>query len=151
MGLDMHLNKRTYVIGFGDKSKTTVTVEGRHANHIKSNRIQFVSEEVGYWRKANAIHNWFVEMVQQGEDDCKEYLVEPDQLMELQSVCEQVLENPSLAQELLPTQSGFFFGGTEYDDYYMSQLRHTIEVIEGVLGELEMEGAYFELYYNSSW
>ena len=40
-----------------------------------------IIEQVGYWRKANQIHNWFVENVQDGEDDCcyhnevtKEYL-----------------------------------------------------------------------------
>ena len=27
-------------------------------------------EEVGYWRKANAIHGWFVRNVQNGKDDC---------------------------------------------------------------------------------
>lgn len=29
--------------------------------------------------------------------------------------CERVLKNNKLAHELLPTQSGFFFGGTDYD------------------------------------
>lgn len=29
-----------------------------------------IMKQVGYWRKANEIHNWFVENVQDGEDDC---------------------------------------------------------------------------------
>ena len=39
------------------------------------------------------------------------------------SRCERVLADHSLANELLPTQSGFFFGGTDYDDYYFSDVK----------------------------
>lgn len=28
-------------------------------------------KEIGYWRKANHIHKWFVDCVQDGEDDCE--------------------------------------------------------------------------------
>ena len=30
-------------------------------------------EEVAYWRKQNAIHNWMVENVQRGVDNCASY------------------------------------------------------------------------------
>ena len=33
-------------------------------------------------------------------------------------MCNQVLKDHSKAEELLPTMSGFFFGSTDYDDYY---------------------------------
>ena len=39
-------------------------------------------EEVGYWRKANQIHKWFVDNVQDGVDDCGEYKVTKEQLIE---------------------------------------------------------------------
>ncbi len=42
--------------------------------------------------------------------------------MKLLEVCKQVAADPSKAEELLPTQSGFFFGGTEYDEYYMNSI-----------------------------
>ena len=32
------------------------------------------------WRKANAIHKWFVDHVQDGEDDCGRYPVSVDKL-----------------------------------------------------------------------
>ena len=37
--------------------------------------------------------------------------------------CERVLADHSLASKLLPTQSGFFFGGTDYDDWYFSDVK----------------------------
>jgi hypothetical protein len=51
------------------------------------------------------------------------------------------------APELLPPQSGFFFGGTEYDEYYFQDLEKTRKMIEDVLAE--PEGGDF--YYQSSW
>ena len=43
--------------------------------------------EIIYWRKANAIHKWFVENVQEGVDDCGEYEVTVEQLTELRDLC----------------------------------------------------------------
>lgn len=39
--------------------------------------------EIGYWGKANQIHNWFVENIQGGIDDCGDYPVTISQLDEL--------------------------------------------------------------------
>jgi hypothetical protein len=50
-----------------------------------------IFQECGYWRKANAIHNWFVQNVQNGVDDCDIYLVTREQLEQLKEACEMVL------------------------------------------------------------
>lgn len=102
--------------------------------------------EIGYWRKANAIHKWFVDNVQDGIDDCKNYFVDPSQLEELRELCQEVLDNHEKAKELLPTQSGFFFGPTEYDEWYFNDLRDTIEIIDWAL---DQNFSYFS--YDSSW
>ena len=68
------------------------------------------------------IHKWFVDHVQEGEDDCKQYYVSREQLKELLGTCKLVIENHELAGELLPTQDGFFFGSTEYDDEYFKNV-----------------------------
>ena len=47
--------------------------------------------EVGYWRKANAIHRWFVENVQDGNDDQKEYRVSEEQMKRLLDAVNKVL------------------------------------------------------------
>lgn len=102
--------------------------------------------EIGYWRKANAIHRWFVENCQDGVDNCAEYALYKEDLKQLRKVCSIVLQNNSLAEELLPTQSGFFFGPTEYDDWYFQDLKDTIEIIDWALAQ---DFDYFE--YHSSW
>ncbi len=44
------------------------------------NKVTYIIEDCGYWRKANGIHAWFVQNVQEGEDDCKEYYVSQSKL-----------------------------------------------------------------------
>lgn len=111
--------------------------------------------EVGYWRKANAIHKWFVENVQDGVDDCEIYIVEKEALETLLDVCKTVLdaqhkdEFESIAMQLLPTQDGFFFGGTDYDNWYIADIEDTINIIEKVLAETDFDNEI--ITYQSSW
>ena len=150
MGLDMYLEKRTYVRQWDfqkpeEQYNVEVTKGGEPAN-IKSERVTHVCEELGYWRKQNQIHQWFVENVQNGEDNCAEYCVSKGQLEDLLEICKKILNDNSLAEELLPTASGFFFGGTEYDEWYFDGIQNTIEILEEALSD---NGA--DYYYSSSW
>ena len=156
MGLDMYLQKRNYVKHWdhkgADNFEVTVSQHGEPVSHIKPKRISDVIEEVGYWRKANHIHSWFVENVQEGKDDCGEYWVSKEDLEKLLDLCKQILNEPTRAEELLPTRSGFFFGGTEYDEYYMSSIEYTINILEEVLSEVDERGSIQgSIYYSSSW
>jgi hypothetical protein len=51
----------------------------------------------------------------------------------------------------LPTKSGFFFGGTEYNEYYYDDIKLTIKIITPLLKELEKDKNFPEIYYHSSW
>ncbi|HUS49320.1 MAG TPA: hypothetical protein VMZ91_04100, partial [Candidatus Paceibacterota bacterium] len=97
------------------------------------------------WRKSNMIHKWFVDNVQNGNDDCNDYPVTIDNLKELISVIDEILGitikekivhslkdgfDKEKAEELLPTQSGFFFGSTDYDEYYLEDLKRTQKVLK---------------------
>jgi hypothetical protein len=108
-----------------------------------------VSWSVLYWRKANAIHRWFVDNAQNGVDDCGEYLTHSEVLVGLVTLCRQVLADHSLASDLLPTQSGFFFGDTEYDEWYFEDLRRTEAELSGLLVSPLTRGVTFS--YQSSW
>jgi hypothetical protein len=101
-----------------------------------------------YWRKANAIHNWFVINVQGGEDNCKEYYVSRAQLQELLDILNRVDQNHSLADDLLPTADGFFFGDTDYQEWYYQDIKATIPVFESLLGQ---DLDQWDFYYSSSW
>ena len=152
MGLDMYLYKKTY-IRQGDFYKpesvneVIVKTGGEIDKKIDPKKIKYVVEEAGYWRKANQIHRWFVENVQRGTDDCGSYWVSREKLEELLDLCKRVKEDNSLADELLPSTSGFFFGGTEYDEWYFNDIDSTIKIIEDCLSDDEAD----DFEYHSSW
>lgn len=152
MGLDMYLTRKTYVKNWNDDGsgyQVTVTKNGQ-PTPIDSKKVCYIEEEFGYWRKANAIHKWFVENVQDGTDDCGNYWVSQENLTQLMNDCQEVLDNPDQASNLLPTTSGFFFGSTEYDDWYLDDLKKTVEICQEALASLEKhKGGTF--YYHSSW
>jgi hypothetical protein len=109
-----------------------------------------IIEQVGYWRKANAIHKWFVDNIQDGVDDCCYHReVTKEDLEELRDICHEVLCNPDVAEDRLPTQSGFFFGGTGYGEWYMDDIRTTIEIVTQVLQTTDFDKEM--LFYVSSW
>jgi hypothetical protein len=150
MGLDMYLNKRTYVQRWEhNKPEEQYSVEvtkGGKPTKINSNKVKYIIEEAGYWRKQNQIHRWFVENIQNGTDDCGEYYVSKADLETLLELCEKVKADHSLAEELLPSASGFFFGGTDYDEWYYSGIDNTIEILKEAL-----EDENGEYLYSSSW
>jgi hypothetical protein len=102
---------------------------------IKYKDIGYFSlmEQVGYWRKTNHIHHWFVENVQEGVDNCNSFYVSKEKLINLLKNCQIVLENFLKAPEILPTREGLFFGSTEYDFYYLQDVKDTAELLTNVL------------------
>ena len=189
MGLDMYLNAERYLFHMDDKEsalgKEIAKLVGLSVNHMTA-REPFVNRfgfQVGYWRKQNAIHQWFVDNVQGGDDDCKTYEVSIEQLKELRETCADTLlicgawwekveasitddmksynDLPKKALDYyrkivlycddhLATQSGFFFGGTDYDEWYFQGLKDTITIIDRC-EKLSEENASWYFEYNSSW
>lgn len=152
MGLDMYLYKKNY-IKQGDWYKPEVVNEvivktgGEIDKNIKPERVKYVVEEVGYWRKANQVHNWFVQNVQSGNDDCGSYYVSRDKLQELLDICNKVLANNENAEQLLPTAQGFFFGSDSYDEWYFNDIINTKKIIEECLEDEHAD----DFEYSSSW
>ena len=98
------------------RSKSTFVMSNRSGSATSS-------KIVGYWRKANAIHRWFVENVQEDVDNCSTYWVSDDKLTRLLHLVNQVLSDHSKAAKLLPTHAGFFFGSTDYEKCYFENLK----------------------------
>ena len=156
MGLDMYLNANRYMSRWFNKTDTdkqnAIQILFPELANLKSRSddespVKEVTIEAAYWRKANAIHGWFVANVQKGVDDCGTYYVGREQLEELKMCCERALDDPDNTDKHLPTASGFFFGGTQYDEWYFDGLRYTIKAIEDAL--TLPESWTFE--YHSSW
>lgn len=119
MGLDMNLMKR-----------------------VRTNKDS-ADEVLVYWRKANAVHNFFTK----GKEykSCDSIEVTKDMLGDLLDRCAEVLANRDRASELLPTTDGFFFGSTEYDDWYFNKLKNTIQEIIPILSDGDIKDG--DLYY----
>ncbi len=111
--------------------------------------VQTIIMEAGYWRKANAIHKWFVNNVQDGDDDCsKRSSVSTEDMKYLLGLVTEVLSDHSKAKMLLPTQAGFFYGDTEYGDWYFENLKETETILKEALKPKNRD---YEYYYQSSW
>jgi hypothetical protein len=155
MGLDMYLSKKIYVGNkYRNDNKLVKVIIPQDQTEvifpikkIDNKKISYIIEEIAYWRKANAIHKWFVKNIGEGVDDCKPLYVTEENLKELLNIINKILDNHGLAAELLPTQSGFFFGSTEYNDDYFEDLKYTKEVLEETL----KDSNGVDYYYKASW
>lgn len=158
MGLDMYLSKRTYVKNWDhmkpDERHEVSVTRGGVATAIKPERIKYIIEEVAYWRKANAIHDWFVKNCQGGVDECQEAYVSRENLEELLGVVTAILDAPEgeerdkLAAETLPPAAGFFFGSTEIDNWYYEDIESTKTILTEILAEPDDGDGFI---YQSSW
>jgi hypothetical protein len=168
MGLDMYLCSLPKIEGMSFKDILNVEVRlGRleeedpalylkvkgHIKHFEEKEIGLswdgIRTEVGYWRKANQIHHWFVENVQDGQDDCSSYEVKRHHSILLFNYCDMILTGKAKAHDVLPTMGGFFFGSTTYDSFYFQELHRTQEILEPLITSDSFEKNY--ICYQSSW
>jgi hypothetical protein len=158
MGLDMYLRASEYVYRHNFNRQEDEDTINPIFNEIVS-RLELedvidksgfagitVDVPMGYWRKSNMIHHWFVNNLADGVDECQPIYVNRKNLEDLKDLCITVVANPELAEQLLPTGSGFFFGSTSYDEYYFGDLNDTIGILTKCL---ESKFDYFE--YQASW
>lgn len=170
MGLDMFLEREYYIFSTADIAEKDlhITLNGYPQNgndiiySIPLKNLKKVVLEEMYWRKANAIHKWFVDNVQDGHDDCGRYFVPTDKLYTLRETLQKVMDisADNLTQEeleeqckqLLPTQEGFFFGDTSYKEVYFGDVAETLTMLDTLLADIE-KGAHhnYQIYYSSSW
>jgi len=113
------------------------------------------------WRKANAIHKFFVDTCQEGNDNCQRHYVSRGDLEELLEAINTILavKTPVArelkAEELLPTDNeGCFFGSKEYDDWYFQDLKRTKATLDKLFeyeDNAEAGKCFDSFYYQSSW
>jgi len=156
MGLDMYLSAKRYLWSDKDKevAKDINDAVGVECDPEKrfagsSLMVKEISIDAMYWRKANAIHGWFVENCQGGRDECQETFIPREKLVELRDLCKAVVDHPDVNINGLEPKQGSFFGSTEKDDWYLQDLKNTVEGITNALESLP-ENQY-EFYYQASW
>jgi hypothetical protein len=152
MGLDQYLEaERFFWDGYDENDTKLVKALTDQIYELKRSgrKVKKVVVEAAYWRKCNQIHNWFVENVQNQNDDCGRYYVGRDQLKDLIELIDKAIENKDAS--LLPTKSGFFFGNTDINEYYWDQLTYSRNVLDKALKDLFYSEGDWSFYYQSSW
>lgn len=152
MGLDMYLE-----LIKDNEPKTAKEYYDKYDAAYESG-VDF-KEQVARWHNANAIHNWFCNHCECLEDQVLYKVTREDVLRLVGTICRvlaasevipetNTIRDPSLAQELLPTYKGYFFGSTDYDNRYIDQLEFSIEELGKALGAMEKNSV---LFYYANW
>lgn len=129
-----------------------------------------------YWRKFNALHHWFVYHYDGEEDDCEPHSVSVGDMFNLMDILEEVMSYKKYLEpipgidnnedgywkeirdenvcehldNLLPTQSGFFFGSTDYDNWYFDNAERTLNALKEVEDDMK-SGEIEKFIYRASW
>ena len=110
------------------------------------------SEEIGYFRKANFLIPFFEGQIGDKIGNLRGVDISKEDVNELLRRCNIVLNDHSKAEELLPTECGFFYGSTDYDEYYFEKVASVRDYIkETLLPEFDTlddnESIQFEIWY----
>lgn len=104
MGLDQYLTAKVYV---GAKYRAVKQnyiemqdaygedkdfADFKECKVYPTHNISEIIYDIGSWRKVNWVHKWFVDNVQDGNDDCGNYEVSSELLDELYSTCRTILK-----------------------------------------------------------
>jgi len=147
------VDKVRRAIGF----PTSMPIEFEDFNHFQ------IQVPLAKWRKCNAIHNWIVQNCADGKDKNQEEIYLDTHTLETLARCiEQIFLAPdavrqSIAEELIPTTSGFFFGDTSYDEWYYETLKYTLKRIKLIIKYQEEQIAkkngrpFDNIVYEASW
>lgn len=111
--------------------------------------------EVAYFRKFNALQNYFEENFDQ--ENCEDTNLTYDIVVDLIDRLERVVKakafgNTDTAEELFPTTNGFFYGDTSYNEYYFEKIRDALrlfrQIEEEYFDDEELNSDYESLYYT---
>jgi hypothetical protein len=150
MGLDMYLEVEQYISDHIQEDKVLAqSIKDKAPYGLSEFSPKKIVFELAYWRKANAIHGWFIRNIQDGIDNCQRTYVPTSALQELKNVCEKVLKDITLANKLLPVTKGFFFGDYSYDEYYERDLQYTVNILDKFLKNPDIKKLW--VVYHSSW
>lgn len=113
-------------------------------NFFKEFEERLYAESDVYFRKVNFVYRYFANKL---VDEC--CFADKEDIEELISRCDKVLADHSLAEELLPTTSGCFFGSTNYDDWYFQDVEDCKQQMEKLLSKYDEDTD--AIYFIMSW
>lgn len=164
MGLDMYFyaRKTTYK-SFSKWDKSSKVDETNYPEDLKTfsdyiydrnfKSVQIETRyQIGYFRKFNALHSYIVKTFANGVDNCQDIILYKEDVEQIKKVLDDVLnvhQQAEKAKEILPTQSGYFFGGTDYDEFYFNEVKVAVDLMQNLLDNFDFES--YQLVYRASW
>lgn len=135
------------------KSEIVVTVP-KKAGYAGDyfNMGKFEKTELAYFRKVNFLLPFFCY-----EENCSDIEIDKYQVEDLVNACQTILDTlktsgtqaaTEVANEMLPTEGGFFFGSTEYDEWYFKDVEDVLNKFTTILDNTDWEN---ETVYMHCW
>lgn len=165
MGLDQYLEARQYVSK--NDWKDSKPVPNAVFDKIKPATMPGVMDPDAFggitltynaaqWRKANGIQRWMQDHLADGDmQNCQDYYVSTDTLVELRLSCQRVLEakdkKAMAASEGLSPMEGFFYGGQDLDEWYFRDLQYTVDTINRLEKSGALSDTEISFYYRAWW
>lgn len=150
MGLDMYLEAKLHLPPYSEELAPVRQAIGQAIGYTPPKQkpgddatlleITGVTVRVGYWRKFDPLHQWFVNHVQEGHDDCRPAYIAPDVLDVLEEQLDQVSDDPDSAGEHFVSE----------DDEPMTEgdIDYTLRV---VVQAKKLQERGWDIYYRASW
>ncbi|GLQ52494.1 hypothetical protein ACFFJT_13070 [Dyella flava] len=149
MGLDMYLEARFYLPPYDETLAPIRAAIGKAIGYVPPAEkpdndptlleVTGVSVRVGYWRKFDPLHQWFVNNVQGGHDDCRPSFVSSEVLTELEDQLDQIDDDPQSASEHFIIEDDSTLDETDVD--------YTIKVL---VHAKHLQERGWDIYYRAS-
>lgn len=107
----------------------------------EENEVLTIIEDFAYFRKFNALHGYFDQKY--NLDNPGRVRLDNETIKDICHKLNQISDNPVLAEQLLPTYYGPFFGNYDYKEIYFHHIQEGLEVFKRLL-EIDMNT---ESYY----
>ena len=150
MGLDMYLEAKLHLPPYSEELAPVRQAIGQAIGYTPPTEkpdndatlmeITGVTVRVGYWRKFDPLHQWFVSNVLESYDDCRSAYVSPEALAELEEQLDQVSDDPESASEHFVSE----------DDEPMSEgdVDYTLRI---VVQAKKLQERGWDITYRASW
>jgi hypothetical protein len=160
MGLDQYLSaKKTFSNSQWGKDEErrihAEIVSAVDASSILEADHPYVVVEitVAYWRKARAIHDWFLSNCVYANNAGYSFHVTRDELWALHDLCVVIpfglaVHGDEYADSRIPNPSWFGGGDEKYGDWYKESLKYTADVIFKLLSDGKNENLAFEYSWS---
>jgi len=146
----MYLYKRLYTKNWDhtpEESRIQVTVVKNNKVLLGFDNPTYVTTQVAYWRKFNALHGYIVDNYADGEDTCQDIYLSYDDLCDILTLLKEVRDTKDSSK--LPPTAGLFFGSKNIDEYYWHDLEESINTFEDIISKEDSEEV--DYIYNASW